>query len=117
MRTRLRYHRSHPRSLCPKVNRTGDLFNLAYTNDKAPAPPKRDRGIADIGGLAGMAVKQEDEMSDELEGDALDNAVTLADAQATGLAGKLESVQPTLGCGRADHRAGRNRADAARDDA
>jgi hypothetical protein len=49
------------------VNKTADLFNLAYTNDKAPAPPKRDRGIADIGGLAGMALKQEDEMSEELE--------------------------------------------------
>jgi hypothetical protein len=31
------------------------LCNLAYTNDKAPAPPKRDRGIADIGRLPGMA--------------------------------------------------------------
>jgi hypothetical protein len=41
--------------LCTKVNKSRDLCNLAYTNDKAPAPPKRDRGIADIGRLPGMA--------------------------------------------------------------
>jgi hypothetical protein len=52
---------------------------------RKPLPAEADRGIAAIGGLAGMALKQEDEMGDELEGDALDNAVTLADAQATGL--------------------------------
>jgi hypothetical protein len=66
------------------VNRTGDLFSMAHKRRK-PLPAEADRGIAAIGGLAGMALKQEDEMSEELEGKALDNAVTQANAEATGL--------------------------------
>jgi hypothetical protein len=48
------------------VNRTGALFSMAHKRRK-PLPAEADRGIAAIGRLAGMALKQEDEMSEELE--------------------------------------------------
>jgi hypothetical protein len=36
------------------VNKTGALFSMAHKRRK-PLPAEADRGIADIGGLAGMA--------------------------------------------------------------